>query len=196
MSTTTDIYTDRDFFDVADEHRKAHLLDGIIVMEARSALRHEQLQSFLGALIGMYVSEKDLGVVYGAHAAYKLDEHNVVEPDLSFVSHARRSIVKTHHADGPPDLAVEITSQGTRRIDQQQKRPAYERAATPELWMIDHLREEAQFLVHTGGKFEPARLDRKRYFDSRVLPGFRVDVTWFWSGPLPKPSAILHKLLK
>jgi Uma2 family endonuclease len=165
-------------------------------MESPASFRHEQLQSFLAVLVGTYVAEKELGDVYGAHAAYKLDEHNVVEPDLSFVSHARRSIVKVHYADGPPDLAVEITSQGTRRIDEQQKRPAYERAATPELWIIDHLREEAQFLVYTGGRFEPARLERKRYFDSRVLPGFRVDVRWFWSDPLPKPSAILRKLLK
>jgi Uma2 family endonuclease len=196
MTTTTDIYSYRDYLEVVDEKRKAHLLDGIIVMESPASFRHEELQSFLTVLIGMFVTEKGLGTVYGGHAAYKLDQHNVVEPDLSFVSRERRSIVQTHYASGPPDLAVEIISKGTRHIDHRKKRPAYERAGTPELWLIDHLHEEAEFLVLEAGRFAAAKLERNRYFDSQVLQGFRVDTRWFWSDPLPKPATLLRKLLK
>lgn len=196
MSTGTDIYTFSDFMGIADEKRKAHLLDGVIVMESPASTRHEELQNFLAILVGGFVAEKDLGTVYGAHTAYKLDEHNVVEPDLSFVSKRRRSLVQTNYVDGAPDLAVEIISRGTRRLDNEQKRPAYERAGTHELWIVDYLREQSDFLVLDKGQFKAGPLERGRYYSSRALKGFRVDAHWFKSDPLPKPMAILRKLLK
>ena len=195
MATTTDVYTFHDYLDTVDENQKAHLLDGIITMESPASTRHERLQNFLAVLVGTYVAEKELGEVFGSHAAFRLKGHNAVEPDLSFVTTDRLHLVTTNYVNGPPDLAVEIISKGTRKLDYEQKKPAYENAATPELWIIDYLEQQADFFCYQDGRLVQQPLNKKRYFISRVLPGFRLDIQWFWKDPLPKPASILKKLL-
>ena len=195
MATTTDVYTFRDYLNAVDEHRKAHLLDGMIVMESPASLRHEQIVSFLNFLLVGFVSEKELGIVLGSHAAFRLKGHNAVQPDVAFISNERLHLATTHYFNGPPDLAVEIVSKGTRKLDYERKKNAYERAETPELWIIDYLERRADFFTLSKGTFQPLPLERGRLASSRVLPGFQVDVRWFFSDPLPNPSTILKKLL-
>ena len=119
-----------------------------------------------------------------------------LEPDLSFVRSDRLELATTNYFNGPPDLAVEIISKGTRKLDYERKKPAYEQAGTRELWIIDYLLEEAHFFCQENNRFAQPPLERRRYFPSRVLPGFRLDVHWLWSDPLPKPTPILKRLLK
>jgi Uma2 family endonuclease len=195
MSTTTDVYTFRDYLNAVDEARKAHLLDGMILMESPAATRHEELQSFLASIVTVYVAEKQLGKVFGSHAAFRLKGRNAVEPDLSVVVRKRLPLIMTNYVNGPPDLAVEIISKGTRRLDYERKLPAYEAAGTPEVWVIDYLREHAEFYLFKGNQLTAAKLARDHFFDSRVVPGLRLDVRWLWGDPLPKPTTILRKLL-
>ena len=192
----TDVCTFHDYLNMVDEHQKAHLLEGLVIMESPATARHEELQSFLSILLGTFVAERQLGKVYGSRMAFKLSGYNGVEPDLSFVSKDRLHLVKKAHVNGPPDLAVEIISAGTRKLDYEQKRPAYEKAGTRELWIVDYLREQADFFSLEGRRFIQPALERGRFFDSRVLAGFRLDIRWLWSDPLPRPQPIITKLLR
>ena len=96
------------------------------------------------------------------------------------------------------NLTVERNAEGTQldRVLESNRLAAYEQAGTRELWIIDYLREQADFFYLENDQFIAAPLSRRRYFSSRVLPGFRLDVQWFWSDPLPKPGPLLRKLLK
>jgi Uma2 family endonuclease len=196
MSTTTDIYTFRDFLQTVGENDKAHLLDGIIVMESPASFRHEELQSFLNAMVNAYARRRQLGRVFGSNAAFKLDDHNVVEPDVSFLGGDRPFERASSCFDGAPDLAIEIVSKGTRRIDYDQKKPAYEKAGTRELWIIDYLREQADFFALDEGRFGVVPLDENQRFHSRVLAGLYIDVAWLWADPLPDVMDILNELLR
>ena len=49
------------------------------------------------------------------------------EPDLLYISAERLGILTGEHVRGAPDLAVEILSPATRRIDEGRKRELYER---------------------------------------------------------------------
>jgi len=66
-----------------------------------------------------------------------LSKHDVVEPDLLYVSNERRSILTEQNIQGAPDLAVEILSPGTRKTDEVTKRRAYERWGIGEYWVVD-----------------------------------------------------------
>jgi Uma2 family endonuclease len=192
----TDSYSFHDYLQTVNEQYKAHLFGGLIVMESPAAARHEELQNFLAILVGTFVSERQLGRVFGSRMTFKLSGHDGVEPDLSFVSSEHLDRIKKVHVDGPPDLAVEIVSPGTRKLDYEAKRPAYERAGTPELWIVDYLKQRADFFCLENRHFVTAELDKGRYFASRALRGFRLDVRWLWSDPLPRPQPILTKLLR
>lgn len=192
----TDKYTFRDYLQLVQEDQKAHLLNGFIIMESPCSTHHEELLVFLTCLLGGFVSEKDLGKVYGSKASFKLGGYDAVEPDISFVAKDRLDLVKRVHVEGPPDLAVEVISKGTRKLDYEGKKPAYEKAGTRELWIIDYLREHADFFYGERRRFTPATLEGGTVFRSRVLPGLQLDVRWLWSDPLPKVQPILRKMLR
>jgi hypothetical protein len=64
--------------------------------------------------------------------------HDVVEPDLLYVSNERAAALLTgQHVTGAPDLVIEIASPGTRRPDETIKRRLYEREGVTEYWVVD-----------------------------------------------------------
>jgi Uma2 family endonuclease len=66
-----------------------------------------------------------------------LDEHNVVEPDIIYVSNARRSIITKKNIQGPPDLLIEAISPSTSTRDLRDKRNIYSRCGVPNYWLLD-----------------------------------------------------------
>ena len=61
----------------------------------------------------------------------------MVEPDLLYVSNARREVLATKNVQGAPDLVVEIGSPSTRRRDEKLKHQLYERFNVSEYWVVD-----------------------------------------------------------
>ena len=62
----------------------------------------------------------------------------MVEPDLLFVSEARRhEILTKQNVKGVPDLVVEVGSPGTRKRDEILKRRLYEVQGVLEYWIVD-----------------------------------------------------------
>ena len=53
------------------------------------------------------------------------------------MSRARAHFLTEKNLQGPPDLAVEILSPGTRRRDERLKRDLYERVGVREYWLLD-----------------------------------------------------------
>ena len=62
---------------------------------------------------------------------------DIVEPDLLFISDARRQIVTDKNVQGSPDLIIEILSPSTRRRDEGVKLKLYERFDVLEYWIVD-----------------------------------------------------------
>jgi Uma2 family endonuclease len=76
--------------------------------------------------------------VYTAPFDVILSKHDVVEPDLLFISRERSQEIETSPwVKGAPNLVVEIGSPSTRRRDETIKRRLYERFGVQEYWIID-----------------------------------------------------------
>jgi Uma2 family endonuclease len=90
-------------------------LDGRLVMLPASD-RHQDLFSFLMALLRTFLDERGGAVVRGSRYPMRLDERWSPEPDLLVVREARRHLLGPQRLEGPADLVIEIASDGSGRL--------------------------------------------------------------------------------
>ena len=81
-----------------------------------------------------------------------------------------------------PDLAFEILSPTTSRIDKKQKKRIYERNEILEYVLVDAATETFQVLHLEAGAYGSGLLSAGDTFASRVLPGFEIAVAEVFFG--------------
>ncbi|MBB6732611.1 Uma2 family endonuclease [Cohnella zeiphila] len=106
-----------------------------------------------------------------------LDDDNIVQPDLIYVSDENSSILKTR-IDGVPDLLIEILSPSTGEHDKVRKKALYERFGVPEYWIVDFHHRTIDRFALADGKYVLERtygsadtLLSERFPCVRVQPG-------------------------
>ena len=77
---------------------------------------------------------------------------------------------------GPPALAVEVVSQGSRRYDRITKKVDYERFGVLEYWLVDPERDAIILWRLRAGRYVEIEPEGKR-FASEAIPGFVLDLT-------------------
>ena len=99
---------------------------------------HQTVVTSLSAILHQHVHERRLGVVCVSPIDVVLDAQRalVVQPDLVFVSAARREIVRDQ-IWGAPDLVVEVASPSSARRDRTVKLGWYRSYGVRECWLVD-----------------------------------------------------------
>jgi Uma2 family endonuclease len=108
-----------------------------------------------------------------------LSKHDIVEPDIVFISSNRASIVTAKNAQGAPDLVIEILSPSTRRRDLGEKRARYELLGVLEYWAFDPGPATAQVFRREGDRFLPPILLSAEADDrltTPLLPGLEISL--------------------
>lgn len=106
-----------------------------------------------------------------------LDEKNVVQPDLVFVSTANAVILERRGVMGAPDLVVEIISPTSLRRDRYEKRELYARFGVKEYWLADVANRSIEILsLQNGGYRLLTCATNKGKIRSEILPGFELDL--------------------
>ena len=182
------------FLEWQEEDVHAEWVHGKVLLMSPSSRKHQELSVFLTTLIQVFAKTRHLGVLLNAPFSMHLHAGpSVREPDLLFIRTENLDRLKDTYLDGPADLVVEIISPESIGRDRGEKFVEYEQAGIPEYWLIDPIREQAEFY----------RLERERYrltdiqngmFYSTVLPDFRLRVAWFWEDALPNVVGILHEM--
>ena len=138
-------------------------------------LFHQNILGNLYFIIRSYLEQHQTGSVYLAPSDVHLTDLNVYQPDLYFVSNARKSILSAQGAEGAPDLVAEILSPKTARFDKGVKREVYARTGVKELWIIDPALREIQVYHLTASSDVPAAtLGEEKQIESALLPGLRI----------------------
>jgi Uma2 family endonuclease len=107
--------------------------------------------------IADFVDGHQLGEVFIAPADVLLSPHDIVQPDIFFISTARLGITTEANVRGAPDLVIEILSASTRHRDETLKRDRYERLGVKEYWIIDSWRKAVSVLPRNQhGLFSPS----------------------------------------
>lgn len=180
------------FLETVGEDVRAEWVEGKIFKMSPPSERHQNISRFLSALLSHYDEAFNLGAVRPAPFQMKTGEALPGrEPDLVFVLRANLERLKKNRLEGPADLAVEIISLESRARDRGEKFYEYEQGGVSEYWLIDPDREQAEFYrPDARGIYQLVPLT-DGVFESKVLPGLKLDTAWLWQDPLPPLLSIL-----
>lgn len=183
------------FLDWADEDTYAEWVDGKVERMSPASVRHQDISLFLARVVAEFVDEADAGKVLTAPFQMKLEAlRRGREPDLLFVTKDRLTLLKGSFLDGPADLAVEIISPESALRDRGAKYAEYEAGGVREYWIIDADAHRADFFVlDADGRYQRAREDAESRYESVLLPGFWINLSWLWQTPLPSVRQVLRE---
>jgi len=174
--------TYEEFLAWADEDTLAEWVDGEVVMYSPASRQHQNLADFLTSVLRAFVEQHHPGVVLSAPFQMKLEQGR--EPDLLFVAGEHVERLKETYLEGPADLVVEIVSPESVGRDRGEKFYEYEQAGVPEYWLIDPLREQAEFYqLGAQGRYRMVMPEEEGMYHSAVVPGFWLRVGWLWQPP-------------
>jgi Uma2 family endonuclease len=178
MSTTTPV-TAEQLLRMPDDGFRYELLAGELKKMTPSGWEHGAVGGRLHTLLGQYVLQHHLGVMFFAETGFLLsrDPDTVRAPDIAFIhqDHLPASPPKEAFWPGAPDLAVEVTSPGdtVREIDNKVK--AWLDAGAKAVWVVNPAwrsvtvyRSDTDIRVLTVNEELPG---------DEVVPGFRCRVS-------------------
>jgi len=172
--------TYEDLLNFPDDGRRHELIDGEHYVTPSPGSSHQLIAGNLFFLLRLYLRERPLGIVMLAPFDVVLTDFDVVEPDLLYFTSARfLEVVTSRCAQGPPDLAVEILSPGTRRKDELTKRKLYEARGIAEYWVVDPELETIKAYRLAGARYERAAelsLEAADALTSPVFPGLALSL--------------------
>ena len=112
----------------------SELVEGAIILGGSPRLIHQILVARLYQLLLAHIPD---GLLLFAPCDVVLDEANVVQPDLFWVSDQGKAVLMEDGLHGPPDLIVEVLSPSTAKRDLTVKYRLYERSGVREYWLAD-----------------------------------------------------------
>ena len=152
LSTVTRI-TAAEFLKLPETNLPTELLDGEVIMAPAPTLDHQDVVLNLATLI---LKLKPGGKVVISPVDVELDEENVVQPDVMWVSPESKCVpVQKKNYRGAPDLVAEVFSPGTARTDKSKKFKLYEKYGTREYWMADPEGQYLEVWRREGERFAP-----------------------------------------
>jgi Uma2 family endonuclease len=166
-----------DLLALPDDGLRHELIDGEHFVTPSPVSRHQIILANLYRLIGVHTHAEKCGVTLFAPYDIVFTQYDVVEPDLIYFSKARYAeVVTDKNAQGPPNLAVEILSPGTRRRDEVLKRRLYERMKVDEYWIVDPVSERIGIHRLAGDKYERTEVAAAdgTVLTTDILPGLTI----------------------
>jgi Uma2 family endonuclease len=175
--------TEKDVIRILErENRLYELVDGVLV-EKIMGYPESSVAMELGFHLKLYLKQHDLGNLAGMDGTMRLLPSLVRIPDLSFVSWDRlpdRHIPREAIAEVPPDLAVEVLSQGNTKQEMQRKLKEYFLAGTRLVWFVSLKSRTIE--VFTSPDEVRLLTETDTLDGGDVLPGFSLPVRDVFTG--------------
>jgi Uma2 family endonuclease len=165
-----------DLCQMPDDGLRHELIDGVHYVSPSPSAKHQRIVVETLFRIRAYLEIHPVGEVYVAPLDVVLSEHNVLEPDVFFLTSEQLAAQIRIHVHGAPVLAVEVLSPGSRKMDFELKRRVYDRFGVQEYWVVDadlevvhvHRRDAGEALRHAADLSRGAG----DTLSTPLLPGF------------------------
>jgi Uma2 family endonuclease len=165
-----------------DDGNRYELYDGELrVVPAPLPIHQVIAQRLLVTLIDF--SRQSGGAVFIAPLDIVLSEYNVVQPDLIYFGpESARRIRLREHVRFAPDLAIEVLSPFTEKIDRGRKRDLLAQYRVPEYWIVDPDAPRIEVSVLSGSVYSAPRFVTSGRCESPTIIGLAVDLTLLFDG--------------
>jgi Uma2 family endonuclease len=135
MAVETRKMTAREFLMLPESNQFYELIHGEEITSLSPSVLHQMVVGNLHVMLRALISN---GHVFIAPLDLYIDETNVVQPDLMWISAENTAVLlETNLVRGAPDLVVEVLSPGTALRDRRAKFHLYEKVGVREYWMVD-----------------------------------------------------------
>lgn len=164
---TTKHLTVADFDALPDSRHPIELIAGELIKMPPPSPAHQRNVIKLILLLDRLRPD---GQVFTAPVPVYLDDENVVEPDVLWLTPDSKCIVTPKRLEGAPDLVIEVLSPSTARYDKTVKDLLYEKYGVREYWLLNLKRQSLE--VWQRGESEFAVLgtfSASDSFESHVL---------------------------
>ncbi|HVT58350.1 MAG TPA: Uma2 family endonuclease [Thermoanaerobaculia bacterium] len=169
--------TYQDFLELQADGKGRELIDGDLHVTPAATTRHQAVLLNLLRVLGNFVHQGRVGVLLPPLTDVLLSPVDVVHPDALFVGGDRLELIKENHVAGAPDLAIEILSPASRRIDARIKLRLYERHGVQEYWIVDPELETIEVYCLAQGAYQriaELALERREVLTSPLFPGLSI----------------------
>ena len=165
-------------YESLDEGAAYQLINAGLVMSPSPTSYHQILCARLYKIIDSYLERYNVGgICLFAPLDVHLDDENIFQPDLMYISDLRKAEMVKEHITGAPELIIEILSPSTAYYDLRQKKDVYERYGVKEYIIIDPIQLNAEVHSLENGQF---RLSQKagnlEVLQSRLLKGLEFEL--------------------
>src|SRR3569623_1370830 len=144
--------TAKEVFEMLPEGTLAEVIDNTIYMSPAPLFYHQDVLADLFTVINNHVKALNLGkCVFSAVDVY-LDDENIVQPDMLFISNANLKIVIDGKIKGVPEIHIEVLS-SNRNYDLEKKKALYEKFGVKEYFVVDPATKETFTYYHDGQKY-------------------------------------------
>ena len=188
-----------DFLTQVDEAKQAEWVNGETIIFMPPGRRHQDLVTFLAALLRIFVEHFQLGELLVAPFEMKMSlDGNAREPDLLFVAHEHLDRLTEQRLIGPADLVVEVISPESVYRDRSDKFDEYEAAGIREYWLVDARpgKEQAHFwALSAAGRYQALPVEQDGIVRSLVLTDFWLKVDWLLQEPKPNPLLLFTEII-
>ncbi len=117
-----------------EEGLLAQLIDGELIMSPAPTTQHQRV---LRSLFRAFDQFGNVGEAFFSPIDLYLNDKNVLQPDLIFISDENKSIVSDKGIVGPPEIVVEVISPSNSFVDRNTKKRKYLEFGVKEYWVVD-----------------------------------------------------------
>ena len=160
-----------DYMLMPEDGKRYELVEGELIVSPSPKRFHQEIVGELYEAIKIWVRTEGLGKVLVAPLDYRIDDHNVVQPDILYLpkSHPQYDDYDALLSE-PPGLVVEVLSPGRAKHDLQTKFALYQRAGVPCYWIADYDREIMEAWELKKGVYVQSHRAKGRVFSAPPFP--------------------------
>lgn len=166
--------TSHDYLALGETVERTELVDGVVLMSPGATPLHQRLVQRMYLQLAAY-GERTPGVEVFLDTDVRFDDRTVYRPDVSVYAPGRLRAIPAR-LTLPPDLVVEVLSEGSTTHDLVTKRAAYERFGVHVYLVVDPADGSVRVHRRTHASSYEVSTASAGLVAIDALPGFSVDI--------------------
>ena len=169
-------WTEADYFRLPESNKIIELSEGRLIISPSPTTQHQMILGSFFSTLRTYVTSNKLGMIVISPMDVRLRKGIIRQPDIIFMSNEHLDRISNKRW-GIPDLAIEVSSPGTKKEDRKDKYTEYEKAGIKEYWIIDPNKQTVEVFTLENATYKIfGRWGIGEIAKSKLLDGFEVKI--------------------